>query len=203
MPVQREEFLAAAGFMTQDDERSIVQRSGTIRYDVDHAIQRRKQRRALFHKKIDPQMDCAALVGRIAGGPKQRRTVKQSRLTVTANTNGCADALHFMEYLFGECRSFRSAGIGTKKRAANTQIKNEALGRSHINIQNRGSGVGARFHPAFDLCTLRNRGKPASRTKSVVGETRVDFCEALQRLPCGRFADDDIRIVRHNRFSIS
>ena len=58
------------------------------------------------------------------------------------------------------------------------------------------------FQPALDLLTLRNGRKPASRTKSVVGQSRVDFCEPLQRLPCGRFADGDVRIVRLNRFAV-
>jgi len=43
MPVEREEFLAIAGFMPQDDQQAVVLRSGIIRYDVDHAIQRRSE----------------------------------------------------------------------------------------------------------------------------------------------------------------
>ena len=72
MPVKCEEFLAVDGFMPQNDQRSVVQRRGIVRHDMDHAIQRRMQNRALFRKKIDSQMDCAPLVCGIAGGPKER-----------------------------------------------------------------------------------------------------------------------------------
>ena len=50
MPVEREEFLAVVRFMPQDDQRSVVQRSGIIRDDVDHAIQRRAERSARLNK---------------------------------------------------------------------------------------------------------------------------------------------------------
>src|SRR6266550_4343638 len=130
MPVEREEFLAAAGFMPQDDQRSVVLRSGIVRDDVDNAIQRRAERSARLNKKVHAEVNCAPFVRGIAARAEQRRSVKQSRLIVTPDTNRRARALHCVKYLFGECGSFRSTGIGAKKRAASAQIKNEAPRRS-------------------------------------------------------------------------
>ena len=50
MPVEREEFLAAIGFMLQDDQRSVVKRSRIIRDDVHHTIQRRAEPSARLNK---------------------------------------------------------------------------------------------------------------------------------------------------------
>src|SRR5260370_26440690 len=44
MPVEREEFLAIAGFMPQDHERSVIQRHGTIHLEVTALIYRRAER---------------------------------------------------------------------------------------------------------------------------------------------------------------
>src|SRR6266481_1464687 len=156
MPVQREEFPAIAGFMPQDDQRSIVLRSGIIRDDVDHAIQRRDERSARLNKKVHAEVNGAPFVRGIAARAERWRSVKQSRFVVTAHTNGSARAVHCVKYFFRECGSFRSPGIGAEKRAAGTQIKNNALGPPHINIQNRSRGACARFQPALDLVALRN-----------------------------------------------
>ncbi len=75
-------------------------------------------------------MNCAPFVRGIAARAEQRRSVKQSRLIVPPGTNGRASALHCMKYFFRERGSFRGSGVGAKKRAANTQVKNEARGRS-------------------------------------------------------------------------
>src|SRR5712691_12294521 len=101
-----------------------------------------------------------------------------------------------MKYFFSEGGSFRRARVGAKKRAANTQIKNDARDRSEINIQNRSSGACAHYQPVLDLFNLRNSGKPACRPKRVVRETRVDFCEPLQSFPRGPLADRNVRVVR-------
>src|ERR1700687_3391442 len=130
MPVEREEFLATAGFMPQDDQRSVVLWSGIIRDDVDHAIQRRAKRSARLNTQVHAEVTCAPFVRGLAARAKQGRSVKQSRLIVTPGTNGRASALHCMKYFFRERGRFRVAGVGAKKRAANTQIKNEARGRS-------------------------------------------------------------------------
>src|SRR6202171_2328003 len=135
MPVEREEFLAIAGFMPQDDQRSVVQRSGIIRDDVDHAIQGRVEWIARLNKKVHAEVNCAPFVRGIAARAEQGRSVNQSRLIVTADTNGRASALHCMKYFFREHGSFRGAGVGAKKRAANTQVKNEARGRSEVTRQ--------------------------------------------------------------------
>src|SRR5258708_14774764 len=138
MPVEREKFLAIAGFMPQDHERSVIQRSGIIRDDVDHAIHRRAERRAWLNKKVHAEVNCAPLLRRFAARAEQWRRVKQPRLIVTAHTNGCASAFHALKYFFRYCCSFRRAGICSKERTAHAQLKNEARNRSHINIQNPG-----------------------------------------------------------------
>src|ERR1700730_6480236 len=157
--------------MPQDDQRSVVQWSGIIRDDVDHAIQRRAEPSTWLNKKIHAEVNCAPFIRGIAARAEQWRSVKQSRFIVTAHTNGRASALHCVKYFFRERGSFRRTGIGAKKRTAGTQIKNNALGRPHINIQNRDRGARTRFQPALDLFTLRNGRKPASCAKSVVRET--------------------------------
>src|SRR2546421_4750895 len=107
-----------------------------------------------------------------------------------------------MEYFFAECGRFRCVRVGGKKCTANTQIKNDARSRSQVNVQNRSRSASVPLQPLLDLFALWNRWKPASRTKSAVGETRLDFFEPLQGLPRKRFADRDIRIVRLNRFAV-
>src|SRR5260370_35471329 len=62
MPVEREEFLAIAGFMPQDHERSVIQRSGIIRDDVDGAIQRPAERRAWRHINVQAEEHCGQCV---------------------------------------------------------------------------------------------------------------------------------------------
>src|SRR5713101_2894614 len=52
VPVKREEFLAAVGFMPQNHDWSIVQRSGIVRDAVDHPIQRCAKRCAGLNKKV-------------------------------------------------------------------------------------------------------------------------------------------------------
>src|SRR5712664_2679490 len=202
MPVECEEFLAAAGFMPQNHDRPVVQRSRIVRDDVDHAIQRRTDRSARLDKKVHAKVNRAPFIRRIAARTEQWRSVKQSWFIVTADTNGGAGTLHCVKYFFRKCGSFRCARVSTKKRTAGTQIKNEARGPSHISIQNRGRGAGVRFQPLLDLFSLRNWGKPASRTKSVLRETRVNFFEPFQGLPSGRFADRNVRVVRLEGFAV-
>src|SRR5260370_2155541 len=134
MPVEREEFLAIAGFMPQNHDRSVIQRSGIIRDDVDDAVQRRAERRAWLNKKVHAEVNSAPFVRGIASRAEQWRRVKQSRFIVTDHSNGCASAFHGLKYFFRECGSFRRAGICSKKRTAHAQVKNEARNRSHINI---------------------------------------------------------------------
>src|SRR5260370_10700785 len=111
---------------------------------------------------------------------------------VTAHTNGSAGSLHGVKYFLGENGNFRSSGVGAKKSTADTQVKNDGRRRSHINIQNGGRGACARFHPLLDLFILRNGRQTARRTKTVVGETGVDFFEPLQSFPRWRFADRNV-----------
>src|SRR5260370_37596403 len=100
MPVEREEFLAIAGFMPQNHDRSVIQRSGIIRDDVDHAIHRRAERRAWLNKKVHAEVHCAPFVRRIAARAETWRSVKQSWFIVPANTNGRACGLHCAKYFF-------------------------------------------------------------------------------------------------------
>src|SRR5204862_8344904 len=100
MPVEREEFLAAAGFMPQDDQRSVVLRSGIVRDDVDNAIQRRAERSARLNKEVHAVVSCAPFVRGIATLAEQRRSVEQSRLIVTPYINRRARVLHYVNYLF-------------------------------------------------------------------------------------------------------
>src|SRR5260370_24618155 len=176
---------------------------GIINDYVDDANQRRAERRAWVSKKVHAEVNCAPLARGIAARAEQCRRVKQSRLIVTAHTNGCARSLHGPKYFFREWGSFRRAGICSKKRTAHAQVKNEARNRSHINIQNRGRGSRARFQPALDLFTLRNRRKPATRAKSVMGKTRVYFFEPLQAFPRARFPDPYGLVGRLKRLAVS
>src|SRR5260370_18253810 len=202
MPVEREELLALAGFVPQNHERSVVQWSGIIRDDVDRAIQRGSNRSAWLHKKIHTQVNCAPFVRGIAARSEQWRSVNEARFIVAANPDGRAGALHLLKYFLRGGSTFRGAGIGAKKRAADAQIKNEARCRSQIDVQNRSRGARARFQPPFNFFTLRNGGKPASGAKSIVRETRMNLCKPLQGFPRGRFADGDVRIVRLQRLAI-
>src|SRR5712664_380803 len=113
MPVECEEFLAAAGFMPQNHDRPVVQRSRIVRYDVDHAIQRRTERSARLDKKVHAKMNRPPLIRWIAAIAEQWRSVKQSWFIVTADTNGRADTLQFVKYFFRECGSFRCARLST------------------------------------------------------------------------------------------
>src|SRR6267143_1929082 len=135
MPVEREEFLAAAGFVPQNHNRSVVQRCGIVCHDVNHAIQRRAERSARPHEKVHAEMDRSPFVRGITARPKQRRSVKQPCFIVTADTYGNVRTLHGVKYFFRECVSFRDAWVGSEKCTANTQIKNKARGRSQIIIQ--------------------------------------------------------------------
>src|SRR5260370_26232865 len=115
MPVEREEFLAIAGFMPQDHERSVIQRSGIIRDDVDDAIQRRAERRAWLNKKVHAEVHCAPFVGGIAASAETWRSVKHSWFFVPANTNGCASALLGLKYFLRASGSCRHAGFCSNK----------------------------------------------------------------------------------------
>src|SRR5712692_10479866 len=202
MPVECEEFLAAIGFMSQDDHRSIVQWSGIIRHDVDHTIQRRADWSAWLNKKVQTQVHRAPLVRRIAARTKEGRCVKQAWFIVTADGDRRASALHRVRYFLCECLSLRGARVSAKKCAANTQIKNDAGSRSEINIQNRSSGACACFQPVFDLFTSWKSWKPARRSKSVVREPWVDLCEPLQGFPRRLLADRNVRVVRLKRLAV-
>src|SRR5882757_9984041 len=62
MPVQREKLFAAAGFMPQNHDRTIVQGSRIIRHNVDHALQRRPDASPRLDKKIHPKMNGARFI---------------------------------------------------------------------------------------------------------------------------------------------
>src|SRR5258708_18334493 len=66
MPVEREEFVATVGFMPSGDHWAVVQRSGIIRHDVDHTIQRRADRSSWLDKKVHAKVYRAPFVSRIA-----------------------------------------------------------------------------------------------------------------------------------------
>src|SRR6266849_1779381 len=202
MPVEREELLAATGLMPQNHDRSVVLRSRIIRDDLHHGIQRRPHRRAWLYREVYAQVNSAPFVRGISARTEQWRNVKQAWFIVTAHTNGRASSLQHVKYFFGENGNFRGVGVGAKKRTTNTKVKNVARGSSQINIQDRGRGACARFQPLLDLFTLRNGRKPASRTKSVVSETRVDFFESLQGFPRRRFADRDVPVIRPKGFAV-
>ena len=202
MPVESEEFLAAIGFMPQNDHRSVVQWSGIIRHGVDDAIQRRADRSTRLNKKVHAKVHRAPFVSGIAARAEQRRSVKQARFIVTADTNARACAFHGAKYFLCELGRFRCARVGAQKSTANAQIKNDARCCPQISFQHRSSGACVRFQPPLDLFTLWNGRKPASRTKSVVRETRVDFCQPRQCFPSGLLGDCDVRVVRLNGFAV-
>src|SRR5260370_37961143 len=114
MHVEREELIAAAGFMSQNHNWPVIQRSGIIRHDVHHGIQRRADRRAWLYRKVYAEVNSAPFVRGIAGRAEQCRSVKQAWFIVTADTNGRASSLQRVKYFFGECVGFRDSAVGAK-----------------------------------------------------------------------------------------
>jgi len=61
-----------------------------------------------------------------------------------------------------------------KKCAANAHIKNDARGRSQINIQNRGRGARARLQPLLDF-SLFERQEGRKQLEKCNAQTRMDL----------------------------
>ncbi len=70
MPVQREKFFSVARCLPQNHDRSVILRSGIIRNNVNHAIQRRPYRSSRLNKKVQAQVNRAPFFRGISACPK-------------------------------------------------------------------------------------------------------------------------------------
>src|SRR5713101_9885757 len=147
-------------------------------------------------------MHGASLIGRVVARAEQRGSVNQPCFVVAAYAEGSSRPRNFCRNSLLQLRIVSSAGLSSEKRAASTQIKNDACHRFGVDIQNRSYGPCVRLQPLLDLFTLWNSRKTTCRTKSVVREARVYFCQPLQSFPCGLLADRDVRVVRLDGFAV-
>src|SRR5437899_2316562 len=128
-------------------------------------------------------MHGASLIGRVVARAEQGGSVNQPRFVVAAHAEGSSCPRNFGRNSLLQPRIVSSAGLSSEKRAANTQIANHACRRFGVDIQNRSYGPCVRLQPLLDPFTLWNGRKTACRTKSVVREARVYFCQPLQSFP--------------------
>src|ERR1700733_5125849 len=90
VPVEREKFLTLSRAMPENHHWAIIFLGSVVRQGVDNAFQGSVNGAARRNKKIDPQMNGAALVGGTAPCAEKRRIVKQPRLVVSPESD--ADA---------------------------------------------------------------------------------------------------------------
>src|SRR5438477_11291143 len=91
--------------------------------------------------------------------------------------------------------------IGAENRTANAEIKNDNWSRTQIRINDTRGGCPFFAQPLHDFLSVWNWMEPARVAKAIMGKSRMNFREPLQRIPCRVFADDHVRVVGFLRFA--
>src|SRR5215469_13958615 len=85
MSIEREEFLAGIGGVTQDDGWAVIQRCCVITKCMHLAVDRRMDRSSGFGEQIDAQMDRAPFAPIVAFACKQRARIHSAWFVIASD----------------------------------------------------------------------------------------------------------------------
>ncbi len=197
MSIQREKFLALSGTVPQNHHRAVIFLRGVVRQSVNDAFQRRVDRAAGRHEKIDAQMNRAALVGRIASPHRKAANRRAAVARCIARPHADCEPFATPPKIFSLNASvFAAAGSAPRNVLPTLRSKTRPGAPAQIHIQQRSRRACMRRKPFPHRPALWHRRQSASFAKRVVREPRMNLRQPRQRLPRGRFGNGHVGIVR-------
>src|SRR6516164_4533703 len=201
--VESEELHRIASQMSQNNDRTVVERSGVVGNCVHGPIQWRPNAGASLKEEIHSQMHGAALVNRAVAFLEQSRCVQETRCIVPANTHGSVGEPQFA--LEGRCerRRLRVVRICTQECAGDAQIEYKTRHGPQIQVQNGRCALSKSRQRLLPKLSSRHWRQTTSVPKRVMRKARVNLGKAGERFPRRSFRDDDIGLIWHERLALS
>ena len=193
--VEGEERMTLVRLVFQDNQRTIVLRRRVVGENVDDALERCLDARSRLDEEIDAKMNGSTLVGGRKAPIEERRDIEEPCLIVAADSHRYAGLPHPAEQRLGEGAGLHGPRVGAQKSAADAQVEDQTRGTAQIHVQDGRQATRIRGDPGNDRGRPGDNGERAGVPESRVGEARRNPHQEVERLPRGRFADRDVRIV--------